>query len=104
MDYNLAKTLKDEGFPMQKWEHYIGGGHGTYKQEFLPTLSELIEACHNDKRYNFFLAFGGHFENKNLIRKWRASLSPNTVFAFGSTPEEACALLWLELNKDENTL
>lgn len=98
MNHELAKKLKDADFPYK-------AGDGTYAQSFnsetgeiteahyLPGLSELIEACG---------------ENKPTLRpwnvfEWQASVPHPTVrqlvMGTGKTPEEAVANLWLELNK-----
>ena len=61
---------------------------------YLPTLEELIEACGDEFRG---LEVGDWpAEDKSHI--WYAK-SKSQVIAEGSTPEEAVANLWLELNK-----
>jgi len=101
MDYKFAKQLKDAGFPHK--HSMLGGNDGDseycFYAEFLkgeyicvPTLSELIEAC------------GYKFDALNKIKNigiWRASgfLDHYLIALDGSTPEEAVANLWLELNK-----
>lgn len=113
MNYELAKKLKDAGFP-QNTEKDFGYSkkEGKYilnyspsedYKEFVsaPTLSELIEACGEE--------FGElrqsqlqYAENK----RWKAtSQYPinldlfHVLEAVGSTPEEAVANLWLKLNE-----
>lgn len=82
MDYNLAKKLKDAGFPDSQYMDL---------EDILdrPTLSELIEAC-GDK-------FGqlDHYQNDE---KWKAE-AKEMYMATGKTAEEAVANLWLVLNK-----
>lgn len=89
MNYELAKQLKDAGFP---WP--------TDKEKYdiccwEPTLSELIEACGN----NFEL-----LTSRSVGIKWRADSWPwgtlkKNVEGKGDTPEEAVARLWIELRK-----
>lgn len=115
MNYELAKKLKDAGFPqinleeqckdcsIFEWfdddeilwntrENYPSGDDWVY----LPTLSELIEAC------------GEHFYNlnKEIKGKWCATTN-NKKYAplggFGSTPEEAVANLWLTIKSCDTT-
>jgi hypothetical protein len=93
MNYELAKQLKDAGFPFK----YVGisnvpkdnGVVFIDRQEAYeyPTLSELIEACGEDFRClikdgkDGWCVQGDNFQWKD------------------KTPEEAVAKLWLELNK-----
>ena len=62
-----------------------------------PTLSELIEACGDEIRLQ------SYWSENDLM--WQADNSynfyvkENQVAEVGSTPEEAVANLWLELNK-----
>ena len=115
MDYELAKKLKDAGFPQNdnclQWfdktydfdlNDYNGCGMEGEQDEFkkdedvaLPTLSELIEACYKEGIYfelqgynNEWLAFDGTQLTKEFNKKGE-----------GKTPEEAVANLWLALNK-----
>ncbi|HEX9503598.1 MAG TPA: hypothetical protein VF974_04740 [Patescibacteria group bacterium] len=108
MNYNLAKSLKDAGFP-QHIEHRIHYREnceecmvGNYEKALLfdydpdefdiaiPTLSELIEAC------------GDKFDNLHLVandKSWEATGWDADSIGLGQTPEIAVAELWLELNK-----
>ena len=125
MNYELAKQLKEAGFPQigegNMWllddpklfedernqtvsvitrDFYV---HSTAirKNEFgvdvyIPTLEELMEACESEKN-SLSLGYGGI---------WRCSVETgfkNGAFiqikADGKTPSEAVAKLWLELNK-----
>lgn len=91
MTYELAKQLKDAGFPQKEntyWKNERGEGTlGVYA----PTLSELIEAC-GEEFYSI---------RKQTLKYCAESVASDDRFfqAKGSTPEEAVANLWLELNK-----
>jgi hypothetical protein len=115
MNYDLAKELKDEGFPQGRspWvylvvqtrgnePHYIlgvrYGSHGYKPEEVLgsidaPTFEELIETCGSEK-----LTIANTYKSIKLDH-WRAS--NNKIHSQGSTPTEAVARLWLALNKKE---
>lgn len=102
MTYELAKKLKDAGFPQPKIECYdpwVCCEHAYYYDDgdrnenpYHPTLSELISAC------------GDGF--KNLVRDgkyWWANasfrLDNNDIQGWkDSTPEEAVANLYLALH------
>lgn len=77
IDYELAKRLKDAGFPFKhpgsKWSKYI-----------FPTLSELVEACGGN------IWFGSINESYIAIK--------NGISVNKRTREEAVANLWLKLN------
>lgn len=91
--YELAKELKDAGFPQK-----IKGNHITpsdeiigYEQSFtayLPSLSELIGACGNE-----------NFSLNEVNGKWICKGGEKYTAVVGNTPEEAVAKLWLALNK-----
>ena len=94
MNYELAKKLKDGGFPQEGKGNYIDGedcdvcGNHVY---YVPTLSELIEAC-GDRFWKLIKSY--------TYNKWSAITSEDTqIVVLGKTPEEAVANLWLELNK-----
>lgn len=85
MNYELAKQLKDAGFP---WKGPFFENEEYYR-EYYPTLSELIEAC------------GDKFDalvSSERSGGWMAT-DGRGLSGDGSTPEEAVANLWLELNK-----
>lgn len=107
MTYELAKELKDAGFPNYRMgvmathdEELLEKDWETYRGSYSPTLSELIEACMAGK----FGVGVDHFAQLNAVRlesldiEWEAWSNMN-VCAKGSTPEEAVAKLWLALNK-----
>jgi hypothetical protein len=92
MNYELAKKLKDEGFPQKTncecCSQVIGED-----DEFviLPTLSELIEACHGEIML---------LRDINVTSvEYKAGIATSGIICKGSTPEIAVANLWLELNK-----
>lgn len=79
MNYELAKKLKEAGFP-SNWE---------LRTEALlpyPTLSELIAAC----------GVKFHRLEQAGLEKW-CSYAVGGTQGIGSTPEEAVARLWLAL-------
>lgn len=109
MDYQLSRKLKDAGFHQgHPVDHHLGGvwidkddikeyHESGYPDEcYVPTLSELIEAC------------GESFEslNRNQDQGWDAwgiydcceEHGAGRKILNGDTPEEAVANLWLELN------
>ena len=127
MNYKLAKQLKDAGFeqkgkgkymifdfiylgqekrPIEEWEgrarplraftkKYINSNEGKRLKAYYPTLSELIEACGD----RFTDLWQCKYENqKNRI--WRAWYYTDeiSIKAFGNSPEESVAKLWLKLN------
>lgn len=97
IDYELAKKLKDAGFP-QKMRVGENGletepNDGRISNEggdwiYLPSLSELIEACGD-----------GYFTLQSGQGLWQAGKTLNPEWSEGQTPEEAVARLWLALNK-----
>lgn len=106
MNYELAKKLKDAGFPFRKLEGNLDEGISMkYGIDFVtfdgaetiyiePILSELIEACGNSLRsINKTVNGVMWFCNENTIveRQYQKDVY--------ITPEEAVATLWLELNK-----
>jgi len=115
MNYELAKQLKDAGFPQDGDNMELCHGEsetvfvsdiedGKTNYCYVPTLSELIEACGD--RFGALHAMGTLVGEKG-ITSWKAESggdhSIEDTFPFvngkGETPEEAVAKLWLELNK-----
>lgn len=89
MTTELAKQLKDAGFPL-KFKSIEGEGPTWTATE--PALSELIAACLTlipDKFLDISSRDYGEFQ-------WRVTSSWKMVA--GNTPEEAVAKLWLALN------
>lgn len=107
MNYELAKALKDAGYPQKSagdrinpkgYLEYSGCWDDSNEDDYitLPTLSELIEACGEELEYL-----------KKHINAWEAKglktfedPIPDKHFrTLGETPSEAVAHLWLALNK-----
>ena len=109
MDYKLAKQLKEAGFPQEGEGEYLlsdkgfnGGGPGTgYEGAYVPTLSELIEACMKFIKeegslmssYNPFMSINKRF--------WVCVDGKNGIVAesVGKEYEIAVAKLYIKLNK-----
>jgi hypothetical protein len=106
MNYELAKELKDAGYPQKEPNCFRPYGGYTAKVEddciYTPTLSELIEACRIK---------GRDFSLNELKDGWEANSEKEVdagcgccsetenIFKEGKTPSEAVAKLWLALNK-----
>lgn len=100
ISYDLAKKLKDAGYPIRNDVNHFCPGCYCSPSDILPTLSELIEACGD--RFSSL----GHFKEDNhweaatffegFKEGWQDRLGEGV--ATGSTPEEAVANLWLKLN------
>lgn len=127
MNYELAKQLKDAGFPQRSGFHASNAENCNCKTKglatschlaYIPTLSELIEAC----RENFESLCrvpDGQLVNgetgKSIGVMWRAYPSDTAYYEelkgdcqkeccgdyLASTPEEAVAKLWLALNEKD---
>ena len=107
MNYELAKRLKDAGFPQEKFSGgYLcaHGGHAPtpdtcWDKVYCPPLEELIEACGTicPKVFDFYRS----------LPNWLATGIPEDGLCDceempsgrGDTPIEAVANLWIELNK-----
>lgn len=97
MNYELALKLQESNYPQGGHGYYLSeSGHMTsepyYMSFYIPTLSELIEEC-GDSLFNLIKRVDG--------RDWACNWYEynNSMAIYGSTPEEAVANLWLELNK-----
>lgn len=102
MNYELAKRLKDARFPK---ETFMVWKHESHKYdsckghiENAPTLSELIEACGEEftelsKRSDGWSAVYYYGYNPDLM------IPMNFKRGVGTTPSEAVAMLFLELNE-----
>lgn len=99
IEYELAKELKDAGFPKsQLWKEAPNGDEFVFVDDdsrAVPTLSELIEACGKKVDGKFFrLEANPHSWTAEYVRFGMCQ------FTFQMpTPEEAVARLYLALNK-----
>ncbi len=108
MNYELAKKLKDAGFPQREVSHtgqhwvardgYVAAHQGGDETECLiPTLEELIEAC-GDEFYSLVYATDNDWRAFSETNQW------NTIAtADGVTPTIAVANLWLNLQHEQKT-
>jgi len=99
MTYELAKQLKDAGFP-QNEENVDGYIYDDDYENgaYAPTLSELIEAC-GDGLKDLTRCSGVHVP---LDVEWTDGWMTNNIGSprtYAETYEEAVAKLWLELNQ-----
>lgn len=100
MNYELAKKLKDAGFPQD-----LDGNKLLGMVPYAPTLSELIEACGEDvwviARVNYMGVDGwiaGQDSNTPKdIQTWK-------LFTFDPHVETAVANLWLALKNNQLNL
>ena len=100
MDYELAKSLMDAGFPQIGKGSLIGPMNKLVWRSgdrvYVPTLEELIEACEKNEGYE-------HFSLEHQQLGWFASIEAQDEQTYcGShqaTAEEAVARLWLALKK-----
>ena len=105
MNYELTKQLKEAGYSIVLCEGDKKCPYGYEAHiEHEPTLSELIEACRKtpngyldilERTFHGWKAKFNGLESDHTEGIWY--LEPK--IAEGSTPEEAVANLWLELNK-----
>lgn len=98
MDYKLALSLRDAGFPFTRklCAHPCEG-------TCFPTLSELIEACPKWHEIKGSPRITYAFTLQGESPEWIAGYCYLSEKHFqisekGSTPEEAVALLWIALN------
>lgn len=96
MNYELAKKLKDAGWPQtEKRGTYTEIGEATPIECYIPTLEELIDACKTND-CTFKLAWHiHHYEG------WTAVINKEDgrFVGRGVTPAEAMANLWLVLKQ-----
>lgn len=107
MKIELARALKDAGFP-QGWKGLKGEyvEYSPHDEEsgvtqdvllyiYVPTLSELIEACGD----RFPMLSRGDNGIDWICCSYNSDKDSWEEYSKGSTPEEAVARLWLEFNK-----
>lgn len=105
IDYNLAKKLKDVGFPQNlDGNKQMNGQPLMYRTSegnfYVPILSELIAECGdnidtlarslNGKRLNYWFA---------VARSNATGFSSGSTLAQGKTPEIAIANLYIKLHE-----
>ena len=110
MNYELAKELKETGFPQMgiitnldiQPPKIEGSGKGRWilpenQKELVyePNLSELIEEC--GLQMNRLTQ--NEMNDNSII--WTAINWEGSISGEGKTPEESVANLWLQLNKNE---
>ena len=101
MDYELAKELKDAGFPQN------GTGGWTYAPDklvtrptdrvYVPTLEELIEAC--AERFAGLDRQGKGWRATGIMVAGDLNRHETLIPLDGATHSEAVARLWLDLNE-----
>lgn len=114
MNYELAKQLKEAGFPQReanntgKFPQYTGYGcgfvypaTGGLEEAYVPTLDELIEACPKKKDFALHELTNGKYAASILAHNPETEIvfGANRMSELGSTPKEAVARLWLALKK-----
>jgi hypothetical protein len=99
MNYQLARELKDAGFPQAGNGRWTGDPNKLVWESgdrvYVPTLEELIERCRRDlESLSQELSLAGD--------EWIASTfgGSDSKSARGKTPAEAVARLWLALYGD----
>ena len=106
MNFELAKKLKEAGFPMRciKIKRDFSGDAQYLEplQPLVPSLSELIEECGDDFNCLFKHTDETFWTAGYAVSEIEAGFgwSKITKIGEGSTPEEAVANLYLELNKN----
>lgn len=110
MNYDLAKKLKDAGFPLKgadtttTSELVFTSPTSTAHYWILPTLSELIEACGEIFLWKWETKWcAGYHEPSDNHGEWDdcyidLSFKEGEI-GYGETPEIAVANLWLALNQ-----
>lgn len=103
MNYDLARRLKDAGFPQDGAGDFLYdydqpmGLHG-YPSYYCPTLEEVIEACGE----MFLLISMTHSSNPE-DKRWHSlggeKIETDNIHCYGTTPLEAVCDLWLALYK-----
>ena len=102
MDYELAKRLRDAGYPQQQAPLLFPAGHNPRSlkgrresaalRAYAPALAELVAAC-------VALSDGGEFRLRHRADQWTAGTPRRTCR--DSIPEAAAARLWLALRAEK---
>lgn len=111
ISYELAKRLKEHGFPQMlggKWIDEYGDITQNpplrNKYASIPSLSELIAECGDDFGMMFHGANEGtiiKIDIENSIShkyKWASASTDEQYMAYGKSPEEAVANLYLAIH------
>lgn len=99
MTFELAKQLKDAGFPQKRESKFVRGQNAEIDhfldQPEKPTITELIEEC---RRLGGYIGFALLWSK---TAPWTAELRSlaDCPKAEGMTPEEAVAKLWLKVKE-----
>lgn len=108
LNYNLAKQLKDAGFPQKLRIGYFfpfASNEDTREKLYFPTLSELIEAClkmgdKNNKSLYIKLVCSNPDPSSSIYSYGVVSEGQSLLDAdYYLSPEESMAIHWLNLNK-----
>jgi hypothetical protein len=100
MNYELAKELKDAGFPQNLDGNTTLSGkplkfYGKLGEPYCPTLEELLSAC--GQQFHSLISTGATGWDACEFKEPFADTLPLRIN--GPTPNEAVARLWLALNK-----
>ena len=118
MNYELAKQLREAGFPQEivnaKSRYYYKNEKNSIGNDVIvfiqddkidsswvkaPTLAELVESCGSE--FGSLSASGGFEKFTPLNTDWVCWRRNKQESYGGENPEEAVAKLWLELNKEK---
>ena len=97
MNYKLALELKKAGFPQGDISSLPQERYWSKEEVcYIPTLSELIEACGKKVGFEMFEEFGEKDRNYKVAVNY-----PKFEMARGKTPEGAVAKLYIKLDKKD---
>ena len=113
MTYQLAKQLKDAGYPQdggcgvyldETKEQFFGRAYQQIPEPFtvIPTLSELIDACGD--RFGVLIRYTNAwkvYDVKADIAVMNGDPETQGIAVTGETPEEAVAKLYLKLHEKD---
>jgi len=106
MTYQLAKQLKDAGFPQSRILSY----QGKHKEKvYIPRLSELISECKKDLESIMTIVHYRHYSDDKIVRfeaigikRGEKKAGVNAIInEREGGMKEAIALLYLKLNKKQ---
>lgn len=108
MKYELAKELREAGFPQKHGIYLCEHGQANFgpinchcTPSYIPKLEEIIEACPNMYDIRKTAPERGSMRARWIAEAWAYQMDSTSypVQAIGSTPTEAVARLWLALTK-----